>query len=308
MGFLDLAFWTSLFAIGVRIAAAIGIAGIGELLSERSGVLNLGVEGILMISGLGGAIAATVMNNPWFGLLVGVGVGAFFGLVHSGFCVTLKVDQTLAGLGIFFLGSGLAVVLYRAIAPGGLDIPGISAVEVPVLNEIPFLGEVVFHHNPIVYLSFVLPVLVWIFLEKTKTGLRVRTVGERPDLADTMGINVSKYRYIYTGVGAALMGFAGAYLSIVRYNTFMIDLTHGLGWIAIGIVYFGKWNPGRTYLGAIMFGIFLSLQTKLQTIYPGVPYQFFVMLPYVLVIVMLVLISREAAQPDAIGKPYEREG
>ncbi len=304
---LSIGFWAGLLAAGIRVATGIGLAGLGELLTERSGVLNLGIEGTLVMGTLTGVFVTTTTQNPWLGLLGGAAVGSVFGIFHAWMSVSLKVTpQELVGLGVFFFGVGLSAVLYGVWDPGTMDAT-IRGIYIPFLSEIPFFGRVLFRQDVIVYLLWGMVGFFWLIFNRSKVGLRIRVVGERPDLADTSGINVSKYRYLCTVLGAALMGFAGAYLGIARYQTFMIGITRGIGWIGLGIVYFGKWEPGRTYLGAILFGTFWALQARLQTAFPEAPYQLFVMLPYILVIVMLVLIAREATGPSALAKPYERE-
>ena len=305
---LTVGFWVSLLAMGVRFASGLAIGAIGELITEKSGVLNLGIEGIFLMSALSGVFITHVIGNPWLGLIFGGLIGAIFGLLHAFICVTLKVDQALAGLGIFFFGSGLSSVLYGVWNPSrSISIPSVTNLTFPILSDIPVIGEVLFTHNPMVYITWILIVIVWCILQKTKQGLRLRIIGERPDLADTMGLNVFRTRYIATIIGAGLMGVAGSFFGIMRYGTFMIEITTGAGWIALAVVYFGRWNPYQTYLGTLFFGVFLALQTKLQTTFQEIPYQLFVMLPYILVIIVLVLISREAIGPDALGEPYERE-
>lgn len=301
-------FWVSLLAMGIRFASGLAIGAIGELITEKSGVLNLGIEGIFLMSALSGVFITHVFGNPWLGLLFGGLIGAIFGLLHAFICVTLKVNQALAGLGVFFFGSGFSAVLYGSWSKtGSISIPSVNNISLPIISEIPVLGNILFNHNPMIYLTWLLVVIVWFILQKTKQGLRLRIIGERPDLADTMGLNVFKTRYLATIIGASLMGVAGAFLGIMRYGTFMIGITSGAGWIALAVVYFGRWNPFQTYLGTLLFGVFLALQTKLQSTFPNAPYQLFVMLPYILVIVVLVLISREAVGPEQLGKPYKRE-
>ena len=301
---------TSLLASTVEFSTPILLAALGEVLTERSGVMNLGIEGIMLIGAFCGFWGALTTGNPWFGILLALIAGALVGVLKAFFSITLKANQVIAGLAIWILGIGLSTYLSRTvlgIIPGTIMIPGLEKAPIPLLSNIPFIGEIFFNHNVLVYLTLLLVPVLHFILFKTTIGLKIRAVGENPRVADTLGVNVFLIRYLCTIIGAALMGVAGSYLTLGRLFTWVEEVTAGRGWLALAIVFFSKRYPFKALLGAWLFGAAYALQYHLQAMNIGIPYQFLLMLPYIVTIVTLLgIIGREEA-PAALGIPYSRE-
>lgn len=301
---------TSLLASTVEFSTPILLAALGEVLTERSGVMNLGIEGIMLIGAFCGFWGALTTGNPWFGILIALIAGALVGVLKAFFSITLKANQVIAGLAIWILGIGLSTYLSRTvlgITPGTIMIPGLEKAPIPLLSNIPFIGKIFFNHNVLVYLTLLLVPILHFILFKTTIGLKIRAVGENPRVADTLGVNVFLIRYLCTIIGAALMGVAGSYLTLGRLFTWVEEVTAGRGWLALAIVFFSKRYPFKALLGAWLFGAAYALQYHLQAMNIGIPYQFLLMLPYIVTIITLLgIIGREEA-PAALGIPYSRE-
>jgi len=301
---------TSLLASTVEFSTPILLAALGEVITERSGVMNLGIEGIMLIGAFCGFWGALTTGNPWFGILIALIAGALVGVLKAFFSITLKANQVIAGLAIWILGIGLSTYLSRTvlgITPGTVMIPGLEKAPIPLFSNIPFIGKIFFDHNVLVYLTLLLVPILHFILFKTTIGLKIRAVGENPRVADTLGVNVFLIRYLCTIIGAALMGVAGSYLTLGRLFTWVEEVTAGRGWLALAIVFFSKRYPFKALLGAWLFGAAYALQYHLQAMNIGIPYQFLLMLPYIVTIVTLLgIIGREEA-PAALGIPYSRE-
>ena len=299
-----------LLASTVEFSTPILLAALGEILTERSGVMNLGIEGIMLIGAFCGFWGALVTGNPWFGIFLALIAGALIGILKAFFSVSLKANQVIAGLAIWILGIGLSTYLSRTVlgvVPGTIIIPGLRKAPIPLLSNIPFIGAIFFNHNVLVYITLLLVPVFHFILFKTTIGLRIRAVGENPRVADTLGVNVFLIRYLCTIVGASLMGMAGSYLTLGRLFTWVEEVTAGRGWLALAIVFFSKRYPFKALLGAWLFGAAYALQYHLQAMNIGVPYQFLLMLPYIITIITLLgIIGREEA-PAALGIPYSRE-
>lgn len=309
--FLSQAVIVAILAAGVRLATPILLASLGEVITERSGVLNLGLEGVMILGALAGFVFSKMTGSPWLGALGGVMVGGVSGLVIAFLCVSLYAQQAIVGVVFNLLGLGLGGYIFRAIygvrtteAPA--RAAGFNYLSVPVLNQMPILGKVLFEQPPLVYAALLLVPLTYILVFRTRFGLEVRAVGGFAKAADTMGIAVYKVRYAAVILGSALAGLGGAALSL-ELGVFRDQMTQGRGFIAIAIVIFARWNPWAALGGSLLFGIVDSLQLHLQAFGFEIPYQFLLMLPYVLTVVVLVLASSRAVAPSVLGVPYVRD-
>lgn len=305
----------NILAIGIPFSVALLLAALGEMFNQRAGVFNLGCEGIMAMGAFLGFLPAHFLKNtplgPWSNLIgiacamaAGVALGSLFGLVT----VSFRAPQGIAGIGLQMLGWGTAGTLSRHFVGGVTGIPGIDTWPVPVLSKIPFIGPIFFNMTPFAYIAFIMVPLGWYVLFKTPWGLKVRAVGTHPRAADTMGTNVIRTRYQALMIGGALAGLAGAYLSLAQAKMFADDIVAGRGFIAVALVYFGRWHPGYILGGALLFSIAQSFQLSMQVLGIDFPYEFAVMLPYVLVIVVLAF-SRGSAMrgPAELGRAYNRE-
>ncbi len=305
-----LTFMTGLFAAALRMATPLIFATVGELFHEKAGVLNLGIEGTMLLGGLIGFLVTWYTGNLWLGVLCAGLVGSLLSALMALLSVTFGLNQLVCGLGITFLGTGLAHYLYRLSIGSPTVPPTIEAFEplnLAGLSDVTFLGPVLFNQNILVYLALGVAVLATLFFAKTSWGLRIKTIGENPAAADTMGINVNRTRYLSLIVGGFLMGVAGAYLSLAHFNMFIFGLVSGRGFISIALVIFGAWNPTRCMLGALLFGLIDAFQFRLQTLGFDVPYQLFLIMPYALTIIALIIVAKKAATPAALTVPYNRE-
>ncbi|MEM3506041.1 MAG: ABC transporter permease [Candidatus Bathyarchaeia archaeon] len=303
-------FIIGLLAAAVRFSTPLILPAFGEILAERSGVLNLGVEGIMLMGAFLGFIGAYFTGDLFIGIAFSIIIGAILGLIHAFVCVTLRANQIVSGMAIWFLGWGMSGFLYRmifGIRPLPVTIEGFKTINVPLLSEIPFIGQILFQQNLLVYISLILIPIMYLAIFKTTFGLKIRATGENPRTADVAGVNVYLIRYICVITGGALAGLGGGYLSLAHLNMFIDNMTLGRGFIAIAIVYFGKWNPYKTFIGALIFGGVDALQSRLQAMKLGIPFQFLLMLPYALTILALLGLARKAESPAALTIPYQRE-
>ena len=295
-------------------------AALGELLAERSGVLNLGVEGMMLIGAVSGFWAVQAVGGPsWISLLAGVVVAAIAGaatsLIHAALTISLRASQIVSGLAltIFAGASGLSSYIGHVANLGGKPARhAFDAIDVIGLKDVPILGPIIFHQNALTYFSWALVVLTLIYLYRTRPGLHLRAVGESPATADAMGVNVTAYRYAHVLVGGALAGIGGAFFSLAITPGWIDGMTSGAGWIAIALVIFAFWRPELALVGAYLFGAFSSLAFTLQARQVHLPPEVFSSLPYLMTIVVLVLVStgwarRRLGAPAALGVPYVRE-
>jgi ABC-type uncharacterized transport system permease subunit len=299
------------FAAAVRISTPLILATIGELYSERSGVLNLGIEGIMLLGAMLGFTTAYFTGSLWLGVLAALLTGVLAGLLMSLLAVVLGVSQHVSGIGLTLLSTGLAFYLYRLIFGQPASPPSVVPFQpapVPLLSDIPFLGPVLFSQAPLTYVALlVLPATAWL-LYRTPWGLDLRTVGENPRAADAAGVSVWAMRTQALVIGGALMGMAGAYLTISQFNAFTFGVVSGRGWVAIALVVFGLWSPWRCAVGALLFGALEALQLRLQANNVlHLPYQVFLMLPFVMTIVAMAIVSRNARAPAALLTPFRKE-
>jgi general nucleoside transport system permease protein len=318
---LSWTYFTALLTSAIRLATPLLLAVLGEIITERSGVLNLGLEGVMSIGAVTGFMTAYFAKaaglgvaSPWIGLVAGTVAGMVMGLVAAGLTVTLKVDQVICGIALVLLGQGLANYLYRQAFPSlAATGPGMSAMPIPFLSQIPVLGPILFDHQPTVYLAVLITLLVWVVLFRTTWGLSIRAVGENPAAADTSGVSVATVRYAALVAGTALAGLGGAVLTVAELNLFREGIVAGRGWIAIALVIFAAWQPWLALGGALFFGLLDALQYHLQALSQSggqgaqaVPYEFLLMLPYVLTLVALYIRLRPGRNeaPNALGRPY----
>lgn len=307
-----LTFFTQVLTAGVSASVPVVFAGLGETFTERSGVFNLGVEGIMLLGGLVGFVTAYYSGSIWVGAAAGLAAGALMGVVFAVWVVSLKANQIVTGYAMLALCSGLAIFLYRIVFPrtGRTVMPQIETtpvVHIPLLSSIPVIGPVLFQHDALLYVLYGVVIASLVVLYRTKFGLRVTAVGEYPAAADTLGVDVARVRYAAIIIGAALAGLGGAYFSISVLGLYNDAMIAGRGFIALALVIFGRWNPAWVFAGGILFGTIEALQSRLQYLGFPLPSEFLVMLPYVLTIVM-VLIGKREARPSAMTIPYSREG
>ncbi|MFL5732091.1 MAG: ABC transporter permease [Chloroflexia bacterium] len=301
----------TVLAAAIAAGTAILFACLGEVLCERAGVLNLGVEGMMLLGALGGFAAAQWTGNAWVGALAAMLVGGLLSLVHAFFTITLQANQIVSGLALTLFGGGLSSFLGQPLV-GQPAAAKFDKLPIPVLADIPIIGPILFHQDALTYLSFLLVPLLWAFIYRTRPGLNLSAVGESPATADAMGINVAGLRYLYVVLGGMLAGLGGAAISLASNPGWTENITAGRGWIAIALVIFATWNPARAALGAYLFGGVEALQFRLQSEGTNVSPFFLNMLPYLFTIAVLVLATRETVRrrvgaPAALGLPYVRE-
>lgn len=319
---LQWGFLVALLSAGIRLAIPVLLAVLGEIITERAGILNLGLEGIMAVGGLAGFTAAYYVENSlmpgtssefpaWLGLLAGMFAGALMGSLMAFLSVTLRAEQVISGITLVLLGVGLSDYLYReGLSSMTARVTGMDIYPIPLLSRIPVIGDILFNHTPPIYLAAGLTVLVWWFLYKTTWGLKIRSAGENPAAADTSGVSVEATRYAATILGAALVGLGGAVLTVVQLKLYREGIIAGRGWIAVALVIFARWRPGLALLGALLFGVADSLQYRIQALdqvgrgQGTIPYEFLLMLPYILTILALLIRVRRGDQPAALGRPY----
>lgn len=304
---MDQALLLGLLAATFRIATPILLAGLGEVFAERAGVLNLGIEGIMLMGAILGFIAAYLTGSLWIGLSFAMITGLLAGLLMGLLAVTLGLNQHVSGLGVTLLTSGIALFFFRVLFKGTANPPKIEPFQ-PI--SLPWLGplEPIFEQYWLTYFAFLLVPIAWWVLYRTTAGLWIRSVGENPEAADTAGVNVSAVRYAALATSGVLMGLGGAFLSLAQLGTATFGIVAGRGWVAIAIVIFGNWQPEKVMLGALLFGGVEALQLRLRAVGLNVPYQLLLSLPYLATIAALALAGRNASYPAALLKPYKREG
>jgi simple sugar transport system permease protein len=304
---LDQLLQVGFFAAMLRVATPLLLATLGELFCERSGVLNLGIEGIMLIGAMTGFTAAYLTGDLWLGLLAAGLTGVLFGLLLGLLTVTLGLSQHVAGLGITLFCSGLSFFLYRLIFGQPSQPPNIEAFKpilLPLLADIPILGPILFNQVALVYLALLLVPLTAFLLYRTPWGLDLRTVGENPHAAVSAGVSVPAMRYQALMIGGALMAIGGAYLALAQFNAFTFGVISGRGWVCIALVVLGQWDPWRAAAAALLFGLVDAFQLRMQSA-GGIdlPYQLFLMLPFLVTIIAMAVFSRSARAPAALLTP-----
>ena len=301
----------AILATAIVAGTPILFAALGEILAERSGVLNLGVEGMMLVGAVTGFIVGVKTANPWLGIVMAMVAGGAMASIHAFLSVSLKANQVVSGLALTMFGIGLSGYLGKSMI--GVPLPvSFQPVHLPVLSDLPFIGPVLFSHDPLVLLSFILVPALWFLVFRTRAGLNMRAVGENPAAADSMGINVFRTRYIYVIAGGMLAGIGGAYLSLAYVPSWMENMTAGRGWIAVALVIFATWNPVYALFGAYIFGGIDALGFRLQALDVMISPYFLKMLPYLFTITVLILVTRKnlvnrIGSPKSLGLPYDRE-
>jgi simple sugar transport system permease protein len=300
----------SILAAAVTAGTPILYAALGELITERAGILNLGVEGIMLVGAVSGFITAVGSGSSWLGLGAAMLAGGLMALIHAFLSITLRANQVVSGLALTLFGTGLSGYLGKSYI--GIPVPSPFTVEpLGMLAKIPFVGPVLFQHDVLVYISYLLVPAMWFFMYRTRPGLYLRALGENPAAADALGVKVIALRYLYSIAGGMLCGAAGAYLSLAYAPSWLENMTAGRGWIAVALVIFALWNPWRALVGSYLFGGVDALGFHLQVVGLSVPVFFLNMLPYVFTIAVLVMVMvRQGGRltaPAALGLPYDRE-
>lgn len=301
----------AILATAVTAGTPILFATLGEILAERAGVLNLGLEGMMLVGAVAGFLVTVKSADPLFGVFGAILAGGAMAFIHAFLSVTLKANQVVSGLALALFGTGLSG--YLGISMVGTPAPShFTPLKLPLLGDLPFIGPVLFHQDGLVYLSYVLVPAMWYFLFRTRPGLNLRAVGENPGAADALGISVSLTRYVYVILGGMLAGVGGAYLSLAYAPAWLENMTAGRGWIALALVIFAAWNPLYALAGSYLFGGIDALSLRMQAMGIMVQPFFLKMLPYIFTILVLILVTRKAAgvrigAPRALGVPYDRE-
>lgn len=321
---LQWSFIVSLATAGIRLAIPVLLAVLGEIITERSGILNLGLEGVMAVGGLSGFMFAYYLEQgpfagstsawtAWAGLGAGFFTGALMGLLMAWLTVSLQADQVISGITLVVFGVGITDYLYRqAFSSLTARVNGMENWAVPGLSKIPVIGPIFFIHSPPVFLTVFITFAVWYLLYKTTWGLKIRSAGENPAAAETSGVDVDKVRYASTILGAALAGLGGAVLTVVQLKLYREGIISGRGWIAVALVIFARWRPWLALGGALLFGLADSLQYRIQALSQveqgsgAIPYEFLLMLPYVLTILVLLFRSKRSEKPAVLGEPYKR--
>ncbi len=305
--FFTAAVLTATVAAGIQLAAPFLLAALGETMGQRSGVVNLGVDGIMLLGAFGAYYVAARTGSLVLATATGVGIGLVMGLLTAFVSVTLKAEQGISGIGVFLFGLGLTNVLLLKLFPSPVTIPALPAVPIPLLHRIPRIGSMFFDQNWLVYLAFLLvPVLTFV-LNRTTYGMKIRAVGENPAAADTVGVSVTRIRYSTVIIGCTLAGLAGATL-LMLVGIFQEDLTNSAGFIAVALVYFGAWRPSGVMAGSLLYGLVGAVVVTWKTlgIIPTSASDIASIAPAVLTVLALLLVARRFRQPAALGKPYQR--
>ncbi|MCY1125756.1 ABC transporter permease [Frigidibacter sp. RF13] len=311
MDLFDILLNASFWAAAVRIASPLIFATLGELICERAGVLNLGIEGIMVAGAFAGWMTVYLGFGLWTGVLIAMLVGMAFGFLHAVLTVPFGLSQHVVGLGVTLLATATAYFAYRLSLPEVTSPPKIEPFqpfEIPLLAKLPLIGPAFFAQTALTYLAFALVLAVWLLLYRTPLGLALRAAGENPAAVEAQGLSVTAIRMGAVIAGSGLMAVGGAFLTMSAFSSFFFEMVNGRGWICIALVVFGAWRPGKAALGALLFAAFDALQVRLQQTPMGaiVPYQLFLMVPYVLSILALVFMSRRAEVPAALMVPFNK--
>jgi simple sugar transport system permease protein len=302
---------TGMLVSSIVRATPIGLAALSGIYSERSGVVNIGIEGMMLVGAFSSVVFASVTDNLLVGLIAGVLTGMLLGALHAVLSIRYMVNQIVSGAGIIILALGLTSYLQRSVLNvyRELNAPGsaISAWPIPVLWKVPVIGPVLFNQSPVIYMMIVLLIATQVIMYSTRWGLRVRSVGEHPKAADTLGINVFRIRYMSVLISGAIAGLAGSYMSIGAAGRFNEGMTAGKGFLGLAAMIFGNWNPGGAFLGSLIFGFFDSWQEKLSILQVGIPVDLLGMAPYIATMIVLAGFIGRSRMPAADGQPYEKQ-
>ena len=306
----SITFIVALLSASIRLTVPILFAALGGMYSERSGVNNIGLEGFMLMGAFTGVVGAYYSGSPWIGIIAAMVSGVFIAGIFAFATVKVKINQIVSAVATNLLAVGLASYFFRAlfgITTVPITVESFSPLKIPILSDIPILGDILFSHNILVYICFLLVPISSFILYKTSWGLSIRTVGEHPMAADTVGISVDRLRTICVLISGGLAGLGGAFLSLGQFNMFVDNMVSGRGFIAVAAVIFGKWSPKGILLASLLFGFADALQIRVQMMDAiNIPYQFLLMFPYVLTIIAVTGIVGKSEAPRALGKPYEK--
>ncbi|MFL2799142.1 MAG: ABC transporter permease [Paracoccaceae bacterium] len=308
MEILQILISDSFWAAALRISTPLIFGVLGALLCEKSGILNLGIEGIFVAGAMAGWLGVWLGLSLVGGLVIAALAGAFFGLIHAILTVPLGLSQHVSGLGVTLFATSLSYFVYRTALPNVSSPPRIEPfrpIDLPLISDIPFLGSVLGQQTAMTWLALVMVLLVWYVLYKTPLGKAIQAVGDNPNSVDAQGLSVYGLRIGSVVAGSALMGVGGAFLTMSAFDAFFFGMVNGRGWICIALVIFASWRPGKALVGALLFGAFDALQVRLQTeVGAFVPGQVFLMVPYILSIIALIIAARQADYPRALLTPW----
>ncbi len=293
-------------ASGIRLATPYLYAALGETFSQRSGVLNLGVDGQMLLGAFAAFYVVFETGNLWLGVLAAMIVGAIMGLAMAFVSVNLGAEQGISGIGFYLFGLGMSDLLFQQMLGSVETVSGFKPIHIPFLSDIPVLGEILFSQNIMVYLAYLLVPISTIIINRTTLGLKIRAAGENPQAADSLGVSISRVRYFTVILGGVFSGVAGASLSIALLNVFQQNLTSGLGFIAVALVYFGGWRPAGVLVGSLIFSMVNALQLWVQIKNIPIPSDIAIMMPYGLTILALVIAVQRVRPPSALSKRFER--
>jgi len=291
---------------GIRLATPYLYAALGETLGQLSGVLNLGVEGIMLMGAFASFYVVYVTGNPWLGLLAAVLIGAALGLAMAFVSVTLRAEQGISGIGFYLFGLGMSSLLFTKTLSTVRSVTGFAPLHIPILSDLPILGDLLFRNNVLVFGAYGMILIGWFVLEKTVWGVKIKAAGQNPAAADSLGVSVTLVRYGTVTFGGIMSGIAGASLSIGLLNIFQQNLTAGLGFIAVALVYFGGWSPWGILAGSLLFSTVNALQNWFQVLNIAIAPELSTVLPYIMAILALTFNVRKVGQPAALTKPFER--
>ena len=308
MDIINILLSDSFWAASLRIASPLIFGVLGALLCERAGVLNLGIEGIFVAGAMAGWMAVWLGAGLWGGVFFAILAGAALGLLHGILTVPLGLSQHVSGLGVTLFATSVSYFIYRTSLPTVSSPPRIEpfrALDIPILSDLPFIGPVLFQQTPLTWLALFLVAVIWYVINRTPLGSALRAVGDNPDSVDAQGLSVYGLRIGAVVAGSALMALGGAFLTMSAFDAFFFGMVNGRGWICIALVIFASWQPGKALLGALLFGAFDALQVRLQTeVGALIPGQVFLMAPYLLSIIALVIAARRADYPRALLTPW----
>lgn len=293
----------------IRAGTPIFFATLGAILMEKSGIINLGIEGLMLIGALSGFFFTYISGNPYIGFLMAAVITSLVGTIHGLLTTYLRANQIVSGLALTMFGTGITALFGKNMV--GETIIGLDRMPIPFLKSIPYIG-LLFNQDMMVYFSIFLLIVTHLFLHKTSIGLNLRTVGENPYAADNAGINVNTYRFVTVFISSGIVGIGGAYLSVSYTPLWIENMTAGRGWIAVALVIFSSWDIRKALLGSYLFGGIAANQLRLQAIGTNIPVQLLQMLPYIFTIIVLILSSlrgekNSSSQPESLGLPYDRE-
>jgi simple sugar transport system permease protein len=309
---MDSSVWIATLAAAITAGTPILYAALGEIITERAGVLNLGVEGMMLVGAVTGFMVAARTGNPWLGFLAALLAAGVMAAIFAFLTITLRANQVVTGLALTIFGTGLSGFLGKPFV--GVPLArSFQPAAIPLLTDLPVIGPIFFRHDPLVYLTYILVPLLWYYFYRTRPGLNLRAVGENPAAADALGVNVFALRYIYVIIGGMLAGAGGAFLSLAYAPSWLENMTAGRGWIAVALVIFAVWDPVKAILGSYLFGGVDALTYTLQAATRiAIPSFFLKMLPYILTLVVLIIATRQTlvkhiGAPGALSIPYDRE-